>query len=663
MVEQISEVKRPKILKTGFEAPDAGYSMGCYLDQDRYDVEKDTLSRIRRGLSGNLISSLHFSNKPDKLRWEELANRTLQIDVASKGLENAFDNTIIRGTIIGNDIVHLVAAARDLMTLEVMEEQKKVAKRNGFYQRGFEPYEQPTIFDLCGNLSIKVGKLSISEIAKGKNISPVDYYGCQIDSFIARICLTHDEILLKNKNDFTDSYPNKSLQFIQESTGQILAMADLSPQIVEQLFSHISPKDEVTPEVIKKIKEVVKQTDILEQNVLNTILNPQSDSFPTLKMLFEKYFENDNPTIKVLALQKLGLRLKDRKINGYRRAKKLASEGGEHSQFYAKLAEAIRRISIEESPQELNILTHDDVIMFLNGDSTKAGATFEDLRALRIEILPKLSKEEYVVDPSEIQWHGLIEPTSIIFKFNREFQSRFKATFQYKNDKGESHELDFDIDTKSKEESIKWDFLESPDAPEMQPMRNAAMLSIQSGLLSVLEEIKLEQLEKQKKIPAEIVPPPAESSPKKTEQNEVYVPREKEEKPKTQRLSFIERMSQEETPHTKKGIKSYIDDNDPNFERLLKGLSNELTIQDQIKKGVLELKDGLTNKFKALPPMRYNGKLVHGLTIGDYRVLAVEADVNSNDSNGSGEKLRKFIPIQMQNRKDIYKKKNKRNYM
>lgn len=661
MIETRQEIKRPRMLKTGFEAADEGYSMGCYLDEDRYNQEKDTLSKIRRGLSGELISSLKFSNKKDANEWDLLSNRIIQIDGASKGIEEAFNRTVIKGTIIGNDVTHLIAVARDLMTLETMEEQKKIAKRNDFYHKGFEPYEQPTIFDLCGNLNMKIGKLSILDIVRGKNVSPTEYYDCQINAFITRLCLVHDEVLSKNENTFSNLYPNKSRQFIQESTGQILGMADLSPEIADQIFSHIISKDDVTTDVINRIKDIVKQTDLLEQNVFNAILNPRSNFFPTLKILFEKYFNNDNPTIKVLALQKLGLRLKDRKIKGYRKAKKLATENGENGQFYANLADAIRKISIEESPQELNILTHDDVVMFLNGDSTNSNASFEELRKLRMEIVPKLSKDEYVISPSEIEWHGLIEPTSVSFKFNRDFQSKFKVTFHYENERGEKTELDFDIDTKSNKESIDWDFLESPDASEMQGMKNAAMLSVRSALFAVLEQIESEHKERQKAKSTVIVPQSEEAPTKKHEQRDVYVPREKEEKLKQQKLSFVERISQEEISPTRSGIKSYIDNEDPNFEKLIEDLPD--LIQNQIRKGVLELKSGIVNKFKALSPMKYNGKPVYGLTVGDYRVLAIEANLNDNGLNGSGEKLRRFLPIQVQNRKDIFKKKNKRNYL
>lgn len=556
MVEHIGEIKKIKILKTGFETSDEAYPMGHYLDEDAYNKEQADFSKVRKYLSERLTSKLTFKSKAAHDQWAEQAGHPMQIHSSVKDIQTAFDDTMLKGTIIGNDLTNLLSVTRELMTLEVLEEQRKISKGNDFYENEFKLYEQPMIFDLCGNLLMKVKGLSILDIVREKKTSPVDYYDCQINAFIAKRCLNHDEVLSENRNQLTDLYPNKSRQLIEEGLGGILGITDLSPQLVDNLFRFITPKDTITSEIIQKVKNIVKQANTLEQRIFNSILNPNSEDFLPLKEKYEKYFNSDNPTIKLLALKKLGLREKSRIIMAYRKAKKLASENGEQSQFYDKLAETIKKVNIEESPLGVNTLTHDDVIMFLNGDSTSSSTSFEELRKLRMEILPKLSKDEYVINPSEIEWQGLIKPTSISFKFNRDFQSRFKVAFYYENDEGEEAELNFDIDTKSKKESIDWNFLESPDDPEMKEMKNAVMLSVES----VLQDVKRQTMPLTQQYPdreKDINTSPLLEVKSERVKEKVWVPREKFKKQEHAKpfTSVDEVLQSEIVPIVKNGIK------------------------------------------------------------------------------------------------------------
>jgi len=86
-------------------------------------------------------------------------------------------------------------------------------------------------------------------------------------------------------------------------------------------------------------------------------------------------------------------------------------------------------------------------------------------------------------------------------------------------------------------------------------------------------------------------------------------------------------------------------------------------IQDAIIRKIEEFNNGLTGKFKALQ-IKHRGKTIYSLTAGDYRVLV--AKVNSANGNNRGNesngKIRLFEIIQIEDRKEIWKKKHMRNY-
>jgi hypothetical protein len=664
MVEQSQETRKGTIIKTGFEPAGKAYSMGDYLDEDGFNNEQRALTKIRGDLSRRLIFSLKFSNQTDKKQWEESSDRIIQIDSAVKGINGVFDNSLIKDTIIGNDVAHLLQAIRDIMTLETIEKQRKIAKKNKFYYEGFEPYEQPTIFELCGNLSMKIGELSILDIVRDKKTSPTDYYNCQINAFITRICITHDNVLSQNKNEFTDLYPNLSRQLIHESSGEILCIGDLSPQMVDKLFGHVLSKSDVTREIIERIKDVVKQTDALEQKVLNAILNPRSEFFSTLKILFEKYFDSDNPTIRIFAIQKLGLKLKERKIMAYRKAEELANENGEQSQFYAKLAKAIKRISIEESPQELNILTHGDVVMFVDENgANKTIPALESLINLKTEILQKSPKLEYVIDPSQIDWQGLIEPTVAAVKFYKDFPHKTNIILDYENARGEKARLSFEIN--SKKRKIDWNFLESPEDKEMENIKNATLFSIQSTLLATLKLAEAEYRERQKARAVNTVNQPIESdiSEKviKEHKEKTWVPREKYKEIKPKKPSNVDESPQSDALSSKENeVKKYLTpEKGKSINDIIKNIP--LESQDYVIDGIRRFNEEGIAKLKPLQ-MYHEGKKVFERRIGDFRVLATQADVKNENGNGNGngnEKKSVFEMFEAGNRREIFKKVKK----
>lgn len=653
MVEQPHEIKKTTALKTGFEASDQGYPRESYLDEKKYEKEQEILSKVTRDLASRVISSLKFPDRESNSQWGDLALRPKGLLNTTQAITETVGNTSLKGTIFETDIIYILTTAKDLLTLESIEKQRKLAIDNDFYHSRFREYERLTNFNINGNLFMKIGGISILDFFRKADITPAEYYNCMINAWLTKNQLAHDKILLKNNDELTALYPNTSKQLIQESCGQILGITDLTPQLVTLLFSHFPPSTNLGREIVQKAKNIVRRTDILEQKVFDVIFNPTSPFFLPLKEKLEAYLNNENPTVKILALQKLGLKTRDRVVNAYRKAKKRASENNEYSPFYAQLANLIKKYNIEECPQEFNIFTRDDVIMFVNDNVVnKAIPTLKDLKSIKMGILQKSSKLEYTINPSGIDWQGLIEPTAATVKFYRDFPNKTNIVLYYENDKGEKVKLSFDINTKNKEEKIDWDFLESPNDTEMEDMRNTALLSARSALLAVQKQAEIEHQEKQRARATNTTTPSIEKHKENT-----WIPREKKEKTTQLKPLFVieETLRDKILPSAENGIKKHIDSpKDVDIRTFMKNLS--LENQEKIIERIKRFNEGGLGRFKALTDRKYHGKPVCELRVGDFRVLVVEADSkNGNGSNDVKKRLQSFEIVEIGDRKDIFK--------
>lgn len=663
MVEQQVEIKKPSALKTEFSKSETDYPMESYLDVEKYNEEQDKLKKIGENSSKNVRSFFKPIDKKSKEQWNESAQYPLDLFSCTNSLIENIVNKSLGGTVLGNDISCTLITAKDFLTKKGIEKQKKLAEDNYFSQDMFREYADYANFNSIGGIFMKIGDISVIDILERQKISPAEYYNCEINSWLIKYKLIHEKILNKNKNDSTNLYPNTSKQLLNNGAGQILGISNLNYNLASEILNCFPTNDKLIVEIVKTAEDIVKKTDSLEQKVFDTIFYPTSPYFSALKEGLETYIGDKDPLVRVLAVQKLGLKTEDRIIKGYRKAKRCAIENPEHRVFYEELANFVENSYVGEAQQIFSFLTHDDTIMFINENvdyENKPAPTLENLKKIKMEILQKSSRAEYLINPDGTPWQGLIQPTAITVKFNKDFPNKTYFIFHYENLEGEKNDLSFKINSKIAE--FDWNFLESPDDARMTEMKNAALFSIQS----VLTEIKKQaEIEYQERLKSRIIVTPAPPTHKKTESEEPWTPRIKEEKPKIEKpMSLPFGSSYEIRPRKENKIKKYIDLESTDISHLIKdqGIKEN---QESIKKAIDDF--NLTNlrKFKPMPPMRYENKVVWGLTIGTYRLLAVPADSKNRDDNSgeTNERIQSFNPIQIQHRKDIYSKKNKKNYL
>lgn len=654
MVEKQEAKKRAPLLKAGLELSSEGYSMESYLNKKGYEEEQKAINKITRDLGTKLVKSLKFPDEKSGREWDNLAIRPTKLrDSTRIIIEKTVNNTSLKDTVFGTNITYILITARDILTLESTEKQKKLATKNGFCNKLFEEYERHVNFNINGNLLMRIGNVSMLDFFRKPEIAPAEYYNSTVNSWLTKNQLLHEQILLENEAELTDFFPNTSKQLIQEGCGQILGITGLTYHLVTSIFNCVNFNDSLSKEIIQKAKDIAHRTDALEQKVFDTVFDPTSPFFLALKEKFEIYLNNEDPIVKVLALQKLGLKTRECIVNGYRKAKKIGLGNDEYSSFYMYLANLIKKYNIEESPHGFNVFTRDDVIMFANeNDTNKVIPTFEDLRKIKMEILQKSSKLEYIIDPSSIDWQGLIEPATATIQFYKDFPNKTDIILYYESYEGEKVELSFEINTKCKEEKINWNFLENPDDPEMLDMKNAALLSVRSALLAVQKQAETEYQERLRKKAISVTTPlTADNSQRVTKKHEeIWIPKEKVEKPKAQKpLNIIQEIQNEILPQKEKGIKKYISlSMDNGIEKMMDKFS--LENQTKIFKAIKRFNEDGAGRFKALGRM-HEGKTVFELRVNRDRVLVVE-----EDSNGNG--FKNFRVIEIGKRADIFKRHN-----
>jgi len=653
MIEK-QEAKKPRLLKSAFEQASGSYPRRRYLDEGKFKEEWQTIINTTKALANKFSWGFKCRDQKSIDQWNFLATRPEELELfAGSMVEQIVEKTALNETILGTNLAHLFILAKDILVLENAEKQEKLVIKNEHCNNLFEEYMSYEKFYASGQLFMDLGGITISDIFKKQKISPSDYYNSIVNSWLVRFTLSHEQILSQNVNKMTTLFPNAAKELIQEACGHLLGANDLTEHLASPFLNLITPRNNIDKEIFQKSGDIVRKTDALGQQIFKTILDPTSPFFQALKDKFEIHFNNDNPTVKFTALQKLGLKTIGRIMDAYRQARINSAKNDEFAPFYVDFASIIKKYCIEENTQIFNLLTRDDIIMFVNEDYENAGSkipTVEDLKKLKMEIMQKSSKLEYTIDPSNIEWQALIEPSRVNVTFHKDFPHKSGIILHYENSSGEKVELTFKLNTKSNGENIDWDFLESPDDPQMKDMKNIALFVIQTVLNNVKKQAETDYQERQKAKIAQTSQ--VDSGLKKSlDKSETYIPREKQEKQEKleRRLGIIEQTQSEIIPIKENGTKKHI--NLVSSKEIGKMLSRfSIESQEKIIKAIQRFNEDGAGRFKALG-RKHEEKTVYELRVDKHRVLVVEDHLN-----GSGTK--NYVVIEIGRRSEIFKKEN-----
>lgn len=651
------------IFGSGLEPPKYS-SLKDFLDPDALGIEQQELTRTGERLGSGLNDSISIINPKMARQWDEIGPKSKEIYNARLHMRRIIEADKLGNTVLGRDLVFTLDAAEKFTSFSYLEKQKKIADQSGFLlpMKDFFDWAQ---FAISAETTLKIGGVSMEDVMKNKNLSPAAFFKQQIEAQIMKSRLTHGNMLEENRhNPFIARFPNVAKAKIQEAAGEIIAlwtMASLA-QNFSDIFMHILSKVASGKELASTVETMLKRVHVLRTGIYETLLNPRSPGFEELKKTASEYLFQPDQEISIRAIYSLGIGSIEKENNvpnAYRKAKKLSQGTDENANFYRRLVQLITMF-VEKSPLKRELLTKDDMVVFL--DETKELPqepipTVEDLRKINGQIFLKTQEKEYAVNPQGISWANLIPPQEVKVQFSEGGPRKFSVILHYKNPEGETSDIGLAFNTKRGE--FDWPFLEDPNDPEMKEMKDTLMLAAKTILLNVQKQAEDKDQERQKvKTPKLQTSRTTNSNGTKPKPETPYIPRVKEEKPEKQKLPTpIQEVLTSEIfiPEEKKVRSNIVLPPEDKLREMMVSISPEN--QKMIAAKIDEFNQKGIGKFKLISPVMHEGKRVYELRSGKFRVLVTEIQ-NGNGNNGNG--IHKFEIFEISHRRETFKKKFRR---
>lgn len=660
------EEEQSTIFSIGTALSKDSYSLADFLTVKEHKKEQAALKARLQEAAGKVKGHIELPDAKSESQWNNLVIRPKHLSNAEESLRNIIVGfpERIRNSIYAHNLGFIFRSATYFSILEVFEREKQMAEMYGFLDL-YSPLVELSQFMMCGEIIPKIGGVSIRDVMRNQKLSPSSFARFCIEATFVKKKFTHQTVLSENsENPLTTAFPNIAKNNIQEAAGQIIALTDTRPEDLDLLLDYLLPNPpKQTKEIIETAKKMVKRFSELRGYVLNTLVNPNSSYFPSLKETVENYLIDIDEETRISALQKLGLNTYDDTAYVYRKSRELARLQDNNS-FYDLLANSIRKL-IEEFPQETVILTEDDIPLFVRTDQPRQEQplpTPEQLRKLAGDIYQKTTQREWILEPVNLELFNstsLIPPVSTKVLFPKGNSRTFIITLSYENEQGEAVDLELEFDTrKSAFDCVP--FVPSPDDAKMRDMKNASLLASHAIMLDVQKQVDREHQERQRekatKMHPVIQPKPSVAKPVP---GTPYAPREKEKAlPRPRPLTPIQEVLQSEItlPFEQKRIKNQIIL--PPKEALDK-MTESLSSEDRalVIKRAEEYNQRNVGTFKML---RFPGKedkplftlRVNCGTGGGIRVLMHEVPNHTEGSN-----TRVFEILDIDYRKNIYRKR------
>jgi hypothetical protein len=403
---------------------------------------------------------------------------------------------------------------------------------------------------------------------------------------------------------------------------------------------------------------MTKRINSLRQNIFNTILDPNSPDFPALMEAVNNYLGREDQQLRTDALLQLGLNKNENIVKAYRRATELSQQHNEHSAFYTLLEKSIKQY-LEDIPQELGILTSDDLPLFIDVDKATGDQTvptLDDMGKINKLIFQRTPQREYEVETERVSLGDMVPPNSLRVEFPKGHPNIFNIYFYYENEQGESTTLELNFDTRKNEFDWK-PFAPDTSDPEMTELRKASLFASYSILSQIQQQTEAEYQQKQKERQVKTQTPQAtvrQSRPK-----EPYVPRVKEKRQeRPSPLSPIQEILQSNIPffpETQRVRNQILVPEEEGFEDMIKGIS--APDQKIIAEGIQNYNENGVGTFRMLKALGNEGQRLYALRVncgprGGSRVLLQESDSEETSPN-----IRKFQIVDIGYRKDIYRKR------
>lgn len=652
------EPKDPPLLRMGSDPSSSRSREEDFFDPKKRELETDEIFQQMEEAADFLQRTL---SPEEKQEWHRVNSEAIQIVDSVNTLRDRIgkksggaDNLFII------NLQNIINATASIIYYNYAQRVRRIAKAHENTGQ-LQTLMQFSHFVGDLDVSLKVGGTSMLDILNSQKLPANAFYRSSVEAGIAvGNTSAFNNILQENQNPLTSMYPNETKYYIQRAITFFVAIADTSPELLESLIKFYIPNPVGKEQtVLKTARRIIEQASKTKKKILSTLLDPNSLEYEALRNTIMFYFSKKDRKTKTISMYTLGLNSIHTTSLAYRKAREVALQDNEHSPFYAFLARSIREY-LEEIPEEVGILTNDDLPLFIDPERSiqeKSAPTLEDLRKLANAIFQKTSQRAWVINTEPIDWKILFPPTSVNAVFPKGHSRIFNISLSYENEQGEALSLDLEFDTAKN--VFDWKpFLESPDDPEMKDMKNAVISSVRSILLEVEKQVDSEYQEQQRIKAVRALPLEPNVHTAKLTPKEEYVPRQKKERQKRQKLltPLQEVLQNEISLPTEQVVKNQIVIPDMQvLGKKMGRLSPEDTLL--VVNGIEEYNQRGVGQFKRL---RFSGeerKPLFTLRVncgagGGIRVLMHEIPNPTEESN-----LRAFEIVDIDYRKNIYRKR------
>lgn len=341
--------------------------------------------------------------------------------------------------------------------------------------------------DLLGPLYVKFGGINIDLLQNPNKIpsSQALYYlvsAWQIhslihDHFRAKIV---DDTVAENTYEFHgNQYPAYAKSAITSAARSVVMFTQVAPSTL--IVPKQRDQNDEKPKIYREAIRLIESINRIQQRICNSVLNPHLDQeYEDLITELDTMIQNKD--IWQRALRMAGLLDPSRMKEIYRRVIEL-SKLDRHPDFYSRLADRIHTyVSFSQSDDLPRTLADFAENYDLDGPLPSMNGPIEDsFQAVKAAIITRKPKagQPYEFNAGEISkldinWQEIRQPDQIQITIDRNHpQTRFimNAIWLDGSDEiGDQSILRFAVDLQK--QNTDWDFLESPDAEEMQPYRD-----------------------------------------------------------------------------------------------------------------------------------------------------------------------------------------------
>lgn len=339
------------------------------------------------------------------------------------------------------------------------------------------PFCEARHFFMIGDTIVKFDGVSLLDLDNKKDLKPHQLFGFVMEALLTRKTLGHDRTLSQNQDsEYFRAFPNIAKNQIEAGSAKAYALNTL-PETV--LTKYLQSSSKATREAAQASQSLMRTLKGYIKDATAAFINPRSNEHSQMMGILEKYMALGR-VYKLLAVHTLLSGNINRMADIFR-----ASKQHTDSDLHQQVADSIYEYA-QHAPGGLTHIPAED-LDFIFSSEPPLSTPIENLPSQMGNIIKSIthntSTRTFSADTKNIDWGGIVPANSINLDFDKLNPSRFKVTFEYENDQGETLNIWLTFDTKK--DKADWSVLETPyDSSELK----ARFIELTQVSISVLRD-------------------------------------------------------------------------------------------------------------------------------------------------------------------------------